>query len=210
MTNDDDYGYDPAPRRPEAAGSDHGRVVTSGAWMGALAGTSLLGLADMRIPGWCAFLLNWTICLAVCYFMARWKRAWYAWAAFWGMAAVCLLAGILTLAGLMHGQLSAASWWVACAMVFVWYWLVRIPRLQPAVEAVERREVHVIHHVIHHGPELPGRTAAEMPAAPARKVIAGSARAIGPAARKDQLSRVRDGIRKAITGTAGDATTEGR
>jgi hypothetical protein len=188
-----EYGYDYQPAPGRAARTDHGRVVTSGAWIGAAAATAALGWLDMRMPAWCAFLLNWTVVLAVCYGMARWKRAWYAWLAFWGMAAICPVAGILQLAGLMGGMSSAAVWWVASAMVFVWYWLIRMPRLRGAAEAIERREIHVFHHVIHHGQELPGWTAEAVPAEDARKVTAGEVRAISPP-RRDLLARARDAI----------------
>jgi hypothetical protein len=178
--------------------TDHDRVINSGAWLGAIAAMGALGWLDMRMPAWCAFLLNWTVVLAACYAMARWKRAWYAWLAFWGMAAVCLAAGILQLAGLMGGMSSAAVWWVASAVVFIWYWLIRMPRLRAAAAAVERREIHVFHHVIHHGPQLPGWTAEVIPAEGARQVAAGDVRAIS-APRKDLLARARGAI-------AGDRT----
>jgi hypothetical protein len=185
-----DYDYEAAPA---AARTDHDRVVTSGAWIGAIAGISGLGWLDTHIPAWCAFLLNWTVILAVCYGMARWKRAWYAWLALWGMAATCVLCGILQLAGAMDSQWSAASWWTACLMAFIWYWLIRMPRLHPVAEAIERHEIHVVHHVIHHGQDLPGWTATGIPAGAPRKVVAGKAQAISPA-RKSLPARVKGAI----------------
>jgi hypothetical protein len=148
-----DYDYEPAPRQASS-------VILSGAWAGAIAGVAALGWLDTYIPHLAAFLLNWTVVLAVCYAMACWKRAWYAWLAFWGMAAACVLCGILQLAGAMAAPWSGACWVMACVMVTIWYWLVRIPRLQPAAEP---REIHVIHHVIHHGQALPWQSATEIP-----------------------------------------------
>jgi hypothetical protein len=166
--------YDQQPPRD----SDHSRVVRSGAWLGAIVFTSAFGWLDTAIPHWLGFLLNWTVVLAVCYAMACWKRAWYAWLAFWGMAAAALLCGSLSLAGVMKGDWSAASWVMACVIVFIWYWLVRMPRLQPTVQAVARTEIHVFHHVINY-PAEPGWRASV--ADPGRRVIQGSAaRAVGP------------------------------
>jgi hypothetical protein len=176
-------GYPPAR-------TDHDRIVTSGAWTGAIVFMLAFGWLDTKMPAWAGFALDWTAILAVCYAMACWKRAWYAWAAFWGMAVTCLLCGALALAGVTSNQWSAASWVLACVMVSIWYWLIRMPRKHPAVlAALERHEIHVFHHIVHHGPQLPGWTAAEITTetaapipAPARKVIAGTAiRAIEPA-----------------------------
>lgn len=129
---------------------DHGRVVTSGAWTGLGLGVAALGILNGHMPHVCGFLLDWAAILAVCYFMARHKRAWYAWAAFWGMAALCVAGGIFQLAGLMTSQWSEGSWAIGCAMVFVWYWLVRIPRLHPP----KLPDVtHIVHHHVMHGPD---------------------------------------------------------
>jgi hypothetical protein len=183
-----------SPGGGEAAGmSDHDRVMSSGALLGTIAGMAGIGWLEIQLPALASWALEWAIILAVCCAMALWKRAWYAWAAFWGMAVLCPLAGILHLAGAMTGQWSAASWWVACAMVFIWYWLVRMPRLQPAVQAAGRREIHVFHHVIHHGPELAGWAAAEIDGGTAVPV---SARKVTPGA-----ITPRKVIRGAITGT---------
>jgi hypothetical protein len=172
------------------AATDHDRVITSGAWLGAIAGMSALGWSDTRIPHLAGFALNWTVVLAVCYAVACWKRAWYGWVAFWGMAAVCAAAGILQLAGLMTGESSTAVWCVAVAMVAIWYWLIRMPRLQPAVRAVTRHEIHVFHHVVQ---ELPGWASAEV-TGPARKVIAGSTIAAIEPTRLEPAPPVRQAI----------------
>ena len=133
------------------------------------------------------YLLAWTVnssvTIGVSYAMARWKRAWYAWLSFWLIVAVSLANGLLKAATpWLDSPWSGASWVLALVIVWSWYWLVRIPRLQPAAAAVERREVHVFHHVIHHGQELPGWAAAEVTSdTAARKVITGTARAIEPA-----------------------------
>ena len=179
-----EYGY-------KAEMSDHDRVLSSGAWLGAMAVMAACGWLDGHMPHACGFALNWAAVLAVCYGMAAWKRAWYAWAAFWAMAATCLVAGVLQLAGAMAGPWSVACWCVASAMVFIWYWLIRMPRLQPAVQAVERREVHVFHHVIHHGQELRGPVTAQVTGVPARRVIAGTAQAIGPARVRGAITAAR-------------------
>ena len=167
--------------------TDHDRIITSGAWTGAIAGIAGMGWLETYLPHLAAFALSWAAVLGVCYAMACWKRAWYAWAAFWGMAATCVLCGILQLAGEMRGPAPAASWGVACLMVFIWYWLVRMPRLQPAVQAVVRHEIHVFHHVVQ---ELPGWASAEV-TGPARKVIAGSTIAAIEPPRTDPAPHVR-------------------
>ena len=189
----DDYGYEPARRQ-----TDHDRVVTSGAWTGAILGMALVGWLDMHLPGLLAWALEWAVILGACYAMAAWKRAWYAWAAFWGMAALCPLAGILRLAGALDSAWSATAWWLACVMVFLWYWLVRIPRLQPAVQAVARTEIHVFHHVIHHGAGLPSADVTQIPGwsapsvtASARPAIQGPARKALAAVRRDRTDRKR-------------------
>lgn len=169
--------------------SDHERVASSGAWLGFGLGVGALGILDTHMPHVCAFLLNWTFVLAACYFIAVWKRAWYAWVAFWGMAVLCPVGGIMELAGALSSQWSIGAWLLGCAMCFVWYWLIRMPRLQAAVQAVERHEVHVIHHVIHHGQEIPGWSAAPV-AAPSRKVIpAVAAKVIEPTRRAIEPAR---------------------
>jgi hypothetical protein len=139
--------------------SDHERVVTSGAWLGATLFLLLMCWADAHIPHLFAFALNWAVVLGVCYTMAVYKRRWYGWVAFWGMAAACATSAVLQLAGFMHGLLPTAGLLMACVICFTWYWLIRMPRWQPAVEAIERREVHVFHHVIHHG-QAPGMVTA--------------------------------------------------
>jgi hypothetical protein len=138
----DEYGYERQRR------TDHHRVVNSGAWLGFGLGVGMLGWLNGHMPHVCGFLLDWAAVLAVCYVMAAWKRAWYAWAAFWGMAALCVLGGIFQLLGLLTSQWSTGSWVVGCGMCFAWYWLVRIPRWHPAPAP---RETHIIHHIIHHG-----------------------------------------------------------
>jgi len=93
--------------------SDHERVVSSGAWLGFGVGVGTLGWLDGHMPHVCAFLLNWMSVLAVCYFIAVWKRAWYAWVAFWGMAALCPIGGIMELAGGLPARGCSA---VPCAL----------------------------------------------------------------------------------------------
>jgi len=75
-------------------------------------------------------------------------------------------------------------------MCFIWYWLIRMPRLQPAVQAVERHEIHVIHHVIHHGQEIPGYVATALDKPDDRKVIpAAAVKVIEPARRAIEPAR---------------------
>jgi hypothetical protein len=175
-------GYPPAR-------TDHDRVITSGAWTGAIVFMSALGWLDTKMPTWAGFALNWTSVTGVCFAMAAWKRAWYAWLAAGAMAFLCPVAVILQLTGVTTGVSSTGVWLLASAMVFIWYWLIRMPRKHPAVlAALERHEIHVFHHVIHHFPQLPGWTTAEITRettapipAPGRKVIAGTAvKAIEP------------------------------
>lgn len=129
---------------------DHGRVVTSGAWFGALIVSGLLAIADLHMPFVLGWLLNSSVILGVSYFMARWKRAWYAWACFYGLVAVCLLNGLLKAATpWLDGSWSAGTQTLAWLLVGCWYWLVRAPRKQlPKAPDVS----HVVHHHVIHGP----------------------------------------------------------
>jgi hypothetical protein len=67
---------------------DHGRVVTSGAWWGTIGFTAVMAWLSSKVPYAVAWTLNTAVVVTVSYAMARWKRAWYAWAAFWGIAGV--------------------------------------------------------------------------------------------------------------------------
>ena len=113
-------------------GSDHDRVVTSGAWAGAMAAAAVLMWADNHMPYACAWLLNTAVVLGTAYGMARWKRAWYAWLCFWALAVICAAEGILKAATtLLDAPWSNATWVFAWLLVGCWYWLVRAPRRQP-------------------------------------------------------------------------------
>ena len=149
--------------------TDHDRVVTSGAGLGAMAGIALMCAADSLIPHWCAFVVNWAVILSACGAITVYKRRWYGWLAFWGLAAICLTSAVMALFGVQRSLLGGAV--AGIVITGIYYWLVRMPRLQE--EPAERREVHVFHHVIHHGQE-PGWTVTAAAAAPARKVIPGS------------------------------------
>lgn len=170
--------------------SDHERVTTSGAWTGAIAGMLGLMAVDWRVAQWAAFMLNWTVILATCYLIARYKRRWYGWAAFWALTAACLISGILGLVGLMGGKYpSTAALLIGGVTVFIYYWLIRMPRLRPAVQTAakvirhEHNVVHV-HHVVIRGQQVPQWTATQvspgaarpLPQAPARRVITRAAR----------------------------------
>jgi hypothetical protein len=125
--------------------ADHDRVVASGAWAGAIAVSALLAWADTKIPLLCGWLVNTAVVLSVCWLMAAWKRAWYAWLAFWGMVAICTADGCLDLAGAERGGLaSGVVWLVAVIYVTCWYWLVRAPRQAPP------EPPQPVQHVIHH------------------------------------------------------------
>ena len=155
--------------------TDHERVASSGAWAGAALGMLLLMAADLYIPLWCAFALNWTVILGACGAIAVYKARWYGWLCFWGLAVTCLVTGVLKIAGAVDAQpISTAAMIAGGIIAFFYYWLVRMPRRQPEAPA-QRREVHVFHHVIHHGQQAPGVTVtAGRGEIPAQKVIAGS------------------------------------
>jgi hypothetical protein len=128
---------------------DHGRIVTSGAWFGTLVVSALLSIADLHMPYILGWLLNTTVILGVSYVMARWKRAWYAWLAFWGLAATCLLCAILKAATpWLDGSWSSGTQAMAWLLVGCWYWLLRAPRKHPPKLADVTHIVH--HHVLHH------------------------------------------------------------
>jgi hypothetical protein len=143
--------------------SDHDRVLSSGAWFGLFAGSLVMCWIEYKMPAWAAYLLTWAVVLPVTWFMARWKDIWYAWITWWGLVALCVAHGFielltpwfdghyLTVGSLIFGQV----------FVGLWYWMIRIPRKQPAPQpqvAVSRQETHVYHHVIHHGQQVPGWT----------------------------------------------------
>ncbi len=171
--------------------TDHGRVLDSGAFTGALIVSAFLAWADTKMPLLCAWLVNTAVILGVSWAMAAWKRAWYAWLAFWGMSVICVIDGCLDAVAYRGTTAVAAVWPVACAYVFIWYWLVRSPRRQPPPPP------QVI-HVMHHG--LPGQvTAVPVPVtAPGRKVITGRViRAIeSPASLPGAASRLASRTRK--------------
>lgn len=130
---------------------DHERIITSGAWFATLAVSSLLAIADAHMIYILGWLLNTTIILGVSYAMAKWKRAWFAWLAFWGLAAICVLCGILKAATpWLNGDWSGGTQAMAWLIVGCWYWLLRAPRLHPPAPPIEQ---HVWHHHVVHGPD---------------------------------------------------------
>jgi hypothetical protein len=150
----DDYEYKP-PERPGR--SAHDQVVTSGAWWGTLAFTLAMIWVAAHVPWVVAWLANSAVTAGVSCAMARWKRAWYAWLAFWVIVAVSMLNGLLKAATpLLDSSWSAASWILAWIIVWAWYWLVRIPRRHPPAPGPV---THVVHHHVFHAPgavQLPG------------------------------------------------------
>jgi hypothetical protein len=175
----DGYGYDMPPRSAGADGkSDHGRVVTSGAWLASMAAALLLTWADGRMPYICAWLLNTAAVLGAAYGMARWKRAWYAWLCFWALAAVCALNGLLkAFTPLLDSQWSSATWILAWLIAGCWYWLIRAPRRRrPAVP----QEIHVIHHHVLHDGRGAGAAWSMTAEVPQREVTASAPKALEP------------------------------
>jgi hypothetical protein len=175
------YGYDDTPPPPSGSKSDHARVVTSGAWLGALLVCAFPGWADAQVPYVCAWLLNSAVILPATYAVARHKRVWYGWACFWVLAAVCAAAGIMRAAtSWLDSPWSNAAW--VCGWLFAWafYWLIRAPRRQePAVQQV----VHVHHHVLHAGvqPGWDGAEVTQVSGTGMHPVTATSRKAIAPA-----------------------------
>jgi len=131
--------------------SDQGRTASSGALIGAVIVTFGLGMADLHMPAWCGFALNWSVILGACYVTTVYKRRWYGWLVFWGLAVTCLIAAILGLMGVVSGNRpNGAGLVIGAAIVGAYYWLLCIPRRQAGAPA-PRSEVHVFHHVVHHG-----------------------------------------------------------
>ena len=186
--------------------SDHSRVIMSGAWSGAAVGMSAVGWASMHMPHWCGYLMEWAVVLGVCYGLALYKKQWFGWAAFWFMAVLCPLAGILELTGVMAGQWSTASWVIACLLDTGYYWLIRMPRKRAAADPV-RQEIHVFQHIIHHGAALPsaevyavtGTPPQQQVTAPVRRSITAPARAAIETGRKPARAAIETG-RKIVAG----------
>lgn len=130
-----------------SAQSDHDRVLSSGAWFGAFVFACLMGWIDAQVPRWAGFLVTWTVIIAVFYAIARYKRAWYAWLSLYATMALFLVCITLNLIGVLNNNLSFASFVVAGIGLFIYYWLIRMPKLQ----TVAAKEIHHIHHVVHHG-----------------------------------------------------------
>jgi len=131
-------------------GNEHWQAASAGAMMGSVAGCTVLGVIDAQLPELAAWVINTVAIMAVCWAMAAWKRAWYSWLLFWGMSVVCLSDQIVYWAGasINRSATSAAGWFVVWAYGICWYWLIRSPRRS----LVASPELHIFHHVIHHGP----------------------------------------------------------
>ena len=181
--------------------SDHERIVTSGAWWGTLAVTLAMMWLTTVVPYAVAWLVNSVVTIGVSYAMARWKRAWYGWLAFWGIVAVCALNGLLKAATtLLDAPWSGVTWILAWLLASSWYWLVRAPRRQsPATPQVS----HVVHHHVLHAPggvtgtaipaaEDPGWVS--VPAASREAIPAAAMRAIGPTPSRPAASALRGAL----------------
>jgi apolipoprotein N-acyltransferase len=68
-----EYGYDDKPPAASGSKSDHERVVTSGAWLGAMAVAVFLCWAGAQVPYVCAWLINTAVILPATYAVARHK-----------------------------------------------------------------------------------------------------------------------------------------
>jgi len=159
--------------------SDHVRVATSGAWWGAIIVSGFMAWADPQMPLFCSWPLNTAVILGACWAMAAWKRAWFAWLAFWGMAACCVADGVSAALGLERSFSSAMLWLLASAYVTCWYWLVRAPRRHPPEPA--QQAMHVIHHhVIHGGAAAPLEWAESIPQVTGEQGRPGGRPAIAP------------------------------
>jgi hypothetical protein len=169
----------------------HDELVT---WLviAALAiGAAVMWWWDNHLPQAVVGVLNPVVILVPSWLMARWKRAWYAWLAFWVLAGLYAVSAVVWLTGGWYpGSGLAVAGGVAVLGVFAV--LIKMPRRQPPAVPETR---HVVHHHVLHGP---GRQATEIPAAAWTATVTGS------------TPRAFTRIRKAITGPAGDATTEGK
>lgn len=180
---DDDYDYLP-PRQPRSKPGRE-RAISPAAMFGMLAVTVFLAWADTKMPKPFAWLMNTATILGTSFAVARWKRARLAWAAFWVLAVVCVIDGILGVAAFEGSMASATVWLVTWAYVACWLLLIGVARRQPSRPP---EEVHVVHHHVLHGPaETDALTWTARPVASARPAI--EAPASGPAAALRGLRR---------------------
>jgi hypothetical protein len=185
--------------------TDHDRVMTSGGWYGVLIGAAVLGIIDAHLPLMLGWTVNTLVVLGIAYAMAVWKRCWYGWLAFWGLVAMCAIDGGLDLfvQSWPYGNplsIGIQAW--AQVFIWIWYWLIRMPRRQ--TEAPPQVS-HVIHHHVIDGLPAHVQTAEQVIEDRAPRVIEGSVsrKAIGaapvqpnPAARLvgATWSRIRQGM----------------
>lgn len=135
-------------------------VTSSPAWWGIIPAGLLLIFADAHLPVMAGWALNTLAILSGAYVITARKRVWYAWAAFWGLAAICALEGILNLfTSVLSSPVSAATQVCAWVFLLIWYCLLRIPRRQPPAPPQVSHVVH--HHVIHGSVPRPGKAAGQ-------------------------------------------------
>ena len=151
----------PPSRKP------HDELVT---WLviAALAvGAAVMWWWDNHLPGAVVAVLNPAVILVPSWLMARWKRAWYAWLAFWVLAGLYAVSAVVWLtAGWDPGSGLAAAGGAAVLGVFAA--LIKMPRRQPPAVPETR---HVVHHHVLHGPR---GQAVELPASPWTAAVTGS------------------------------------
>lgn len=114
--------------------------------------TGIIGLAvvSANMPGWAwnGLLLNSAVILTAAGAVAAYKRSRAAWACFWLVAVATLaVCPVAELAGLVHGNYGVPDVIAVVTEVFAWYWLLRIPRVRPAV--VPQSSHVIVHHVMH-------------------------------------------------------------
>ena len=174
---------------------------------GVTAATMILWWVDYHAPAIVVWFANRVAVLGSAYGMAWWKRAWYAWAVFWVLAAMQFAGFILDLLdGFARDSVnSPVSTFSAMAGLFVLgllYLLGRLPRRRAAASA-QAAVSHVVHHHVLHGldgqaeqlPEsvwtasvIDGTAPREVPVAAPKAIEAYAARASAFIGRRGELA----------------------
>ena len=130
-------------------------------------GAAVMWWWDNHLPRAVTGVLNPALILVPSWLMARWKRAWYAWLAFWVLAGLYAVSAVVWLtAGWDSGSGLAAAGGAAVLGVFAA--LIKMPRRQPPAVPETR---HVVHHHVLHGP---GGQGAGLPASSWTAAVTGS------------------------------------